>query len=497
MKNYGFLIILVILLAFFAGQLTYQFKSDRVPDKAEIIEVSNALNEIVQTVQPFNRIDLNAMYRQRDYWELFRDKNYQSKTFSSNINDCDSLQIQSIEDNSKYSIWLNFKCNNNIELPLNFFNRKPYISPSGSSYAYMAYQLNSKPFITTSWLMSKLHYFKPIELRDIPIELPAQFNILSEFNENELSLLISNEKMFQTNENIFLKTGDLQYYVIKRSRLNKILSASLFEISPSLKECSFSVGNICWKYRRLSFLKQLTNKSYTAFYLSLFILIIILIFVINKAKGEYLEQEKKKHAFRILTHELRTPISSLLLLIERLTKTSRNLTSEQQTDILELEKEIYRLKSLASKSSSILQSDKIKDFDFSYTQTNNIGTYIQDWFNEDIKIKELDSHINVIIDLYWFKTCLFNIIENAKKYGVAPIYISIHEKNKHVFIHIVDQGKTNFKNLNQLLKSPRMENKGLGLGLTIVKKTLKEMNIKLKFDAKPTTTFTLVLKGIK
>ena len=498
MKYLSPLFILSLILAFITGQLITQFDPDRIPETSEIKEINQVLDEVVQTIPPLMRLDLNTIYSDNNIWELFvNNPTLKSNKRNSFFSDCDSNNFRSQYLNQKEQIWLDFVCLRINRLPPNFFKSKPLVAPDGESYIYKAYQSARYPFSQYNWLIRNLNFFKPAELKELDINFRADFQLISLLNSNQSQLILKNAKMIQVDELIFLKTGYFQYYVMPIEKLNKILSASLFEVSLTKNNCSFVIGNVCWRFKEVSLLKQFTNKTYLSFITTIILLLTLSGFVYKTINGQKQEQERKKHAFRVLTHELRTPISSLILQLDRLTQKGSKLDRDLQTNILEIESEVYRLKQLANKSESILNSDDIEKYKFKEEIIYDLKDFIEENIRQEELINEVESGLCIKTDTYWFLLCLQNIINNAFKHGIKPVKIYSEQHGETIEIIIQDQGNLPTNKLKILAQDFSHEKGGLGLGLNIVNKTLKELNAGFKIRNTSPSEFSIIMKKEK
>ena len=104
-----------------------------------------------------------------------------------------------------------------------------------------------------------------------------------------------------------------------------------------------------------------------------------------------------------------------------------------------------------------------------------------------LRTKFLPPNVSVTTDLYWLKMCISNLVENAIRYGKPPIEIKILEFVSEVQISIIDHGAISFSNLKQIMGTKHKNTKGLGLGLSIVDKTLTALGGSLEFSKDPTS----------
>jgi hypothetical protein len=122
------------------------------------------------------------------------------------------------------------------------------------------------------------------------------------------------------------------------------------------KSCFIKEGAFCFDRDGNSLEALFRQSSIFVFLGSFFILFLISLVLYNKIKFQKIEEERKKHALRVLTHELRTPLANLILQIESINKNSEELSPSMLEDFLKIESDVYRLKRLTEKSSTYLQT---------------------------------------------------------------------------------------------------------------------------------------------
>ena len=215
----------------------------------------------------------------------------------------------------------------------------------------------------------------------------------------------------------------------------------------------------------------------------------------SRLKRKKLEEERKKHALRVLTHELRTPIASLLVHGHNIQKFYDKIPREVQENLAQIEGQIYRLKHLAEKSQGYLQTEDQKLIHLQKREIPSLNEFLEDIVHEYNNpalsfTKNEDTAIET--DPYWLKLCLTNLIENALRYGKPPIVVKLSIQKNKIQIDIIDQGLINYHSIKDLLKAKHTDSIGLGMGLTIVDKTIGEMKGKLLLTPNP-TTFSLIL----
>ena len=222
--------------------------------------------------------------------------------------------------------------------------------------------------------------------------------------------------------------------------------------------------------------------------------------------------EVQKNFINNLTHELKTPISSIALSAqvindEKILENPKRLfeyariIQEQNT---RLSKNVEKVLNLASLEKSRIHLNKeeinLKDF-LSEACTN----FKQNDNGQKTKIESDYQGITPIImaDKFHFANLLSNILENAVKYCVRKpvIQIGLKKINNHLYLSFTDNGigiskehrKKIFKKFYRVPTGNVHNVKGFGLGLDYVYKIVKAHNWKIKVDENPSggSIFTL------
>lgn len=214
-----------------------------------------------------------------------------------------------------------------------------------------------------------------------------------------------------------------------------------------------------------------------------------------------------------ITHELKTPLATL------------NLASKSlmQKEILEspkafentlgiLDRQNSRLQKLIDQVMTnslgseelVLNKEQIVDNDYFKNRIDDFELSVQ---SQDLAIQRNIEPIEVMlrIDTFLFTTALFNILENAVKYGKESIEININTKlmNNHYEIEISDNGigiqaekqKEIFEKFYRVASGNIHNVKGLGLGLYYTKQVIDSHggSIEVKSELNKGTTFIITI----
>ena len=232
--------------------------------------------------------------------------------------------------------------------------------------------------------------------------------------------------------------------------------------------------------------------------ISSIVLIAVLIYCFYYSIKSLLKQRKvaelKNDFISNMTHELKTPITSINLACETITDDNFDFNRERVNNYLTIiSDENKRLKTLVNNvlDSSFIDSDQLKLSKSSQNIADLIHAVVQR-FNLILISKNgaietnLDKNITSIIDKFHFSNALFNIIDNAIKYSEASpkIIIDLTKKSDCLEIKISDNGigisKTNqskiFDKFHRVTQGNIHNVKGFGLGLNYVKKIIELHN---------------------
>lgn len=211
-----------------------------------------------------------------------------------------------------------------------------------------------------------------------------------------------------------------------------------------------------------------------------------------RAFRKELELSKQQNNFLLaITHELKTPLSSIKLFFQTLRR--KELSEEKKSDLIR--RGIEDTDRLNNMIENLLLSARFEG--------NVLNPHLEEIDLHDFTIKLIDKlrfgvakdhfvHVRakgeVLIeaDMQFLNSVLINLIENACKYSPkeTDVNVTIHEKGNNIEIHIQDEGpgipekdkKKIFSKFYRAENEETRSNKGTGLGLYIVKELLKKIN---------------------
>lgn len=224
--------------------------------------------------------------------------------------------------------------------------------------------------------------------------------------------------------------------------------------------------------------------------------------------------EVQKNFINNLTHELKTPISSIaiassVLNNEDILKTPERLFAyakiiqEQNT---RLSKNVEKVLNLASLEKNRIHLN-LEEIKLNEIVNEIVAQFKQTDFGQkaNVEISDFDLEIIIFADRFHFSNLMLNILENGVKYceQKPELKISVIHKNKNIEMSITDNGigipkDQRRKIFTKFYRVPtgNVHNvKGFGLGLDYVQKIVSAHKWKIKVDENPEggSIFTVII----
>ncbi|APG60992.1 sensor histidine kinase [Christiangramia salexigens] len=197
-------------------------------------------------------------------------------------------------------------------------------------------------------------------------------------------------------------------------------------------------------------------------------------------------------------HQIGTPLSSLIGWTELLK--SENINPSY---VIEMEKDIDRLKTITERFSKIGSSPNLKETDI-VEATRESYEYLKTRSSDliDFSIKTPKQPINVMLNEQLYSWTIENLVKNAidAMRGKGALSVEIKHDLKQAHIYITDTGKGIDKNKFRLIFEPgeTTKKRGWGLGLSLAKRIIEEYHrgkIKVaKSEIGKGSTFQISLK---
>ncbi len=212
------------------------------------------------------------------------------------------------------------------------------------------------------------------------------------------------------------------------------------------------------------------------------------LWVIRRSAAREVSLARQRRNFLLsITHELKSPIASLRLILETILK--RNLSPEQRTPLLNNGlKDAARLQDLVE---SLLLAARLEDNWRPLQEPISFGALAQEVI-ESLRVRypEADFRVKIPADLapvqadkMGLTAILHNLLENALKYSPeqTPVELSAEQTEGRFRFRVADQGqgipdtekKAVFEKFYRMGNEETRHSTGTGLGLYIVNQVLK------------------------
>ena len=298
--------------------------------------------------------------------------------------------------------------------------------------------------------------------------------------ENKIKALFTNLKTYVNKE---YGTSVSVFSLEASSQFNEDSSLIVAKIMNSLEFKKYWA--VMPNFRRVIFYRLLRQILFSA--LVFISTCITFLFVIKARKKQEQLAVLKSDFMNNITHELKTPISTLTVALEALSNTDTPLNNSSAKEYIDMsKKELNRLTALVDSTLKInvLENDEFKLAlepiclkllldkvlqTMNLTKTENNCNFLYNTYGNNFNIKGHHLHLTSV---------LHNLIENAIKYNKSPLTVKIllEEKEAQIKLTIEDDGigiPTEYQNkvFDKFFRVPKGDvyTQGSGLGLYYVK----------------------------
>ncbi|MEO7211530.1 HAMP domain-containing sensor histidine kinase [Mucilaginibacter sp.] len=214
-------------------------------------------------------------------------------------------------------------------------------------------------------------------------------------------------------------------------------------------------------------------------------------------KKERKLMEQKKNFLLSVTHELKSPLASIKILLQTIQK--RDLTKAQILDFID--KSLLDVERLDDMVENMLLASKIDNRSYSFPKAEfNLSVLVDSIVNrlqitkcdcnQQIINAEIEPKIEITGDKFALTSVVTNLVENAVKYSkpCMAVDVKLFQKDGKVFFQVADHGigisdseKTRiFDKFYRVGSEDTRNTKGTGLGLYIVKEVLDKHQASIK-----------------
>ncbi|MGZ3872879.1 MAG: sensor histidine kinase [Mucilaginibacter sp.] len=208
-------------------------------------------------------------------------------------------------------------------------------------------------------------------------------------------------------------------------------------------------------------------------------------------------QEQKKNFLLSVTHELKSPLASIKILLQTIQK--RDLTKEQVLNFIG--KSLMDIERLDDMVENMLLAAKIENRSYTFPKDKFSLSVLVDSIVNRLQITkcegtqqiidaEIEPKIEITGDKFALTSVVTNLIENAIKYSgpCETVAVKLFSKDGKVFLEVADHGigiadhekNRIFDRFYRVGSEETRNTKGTGLGLYIVKEVLDKHQASIK-----------------
>ncbi|MCG7585195.1 DUF3404 domain-containing protein [Photobacterium sp. OFAV2-7] len=356
-----------------------------------------------------------------------------------------------------------------------WFDNQALLHPAGGSYAdrYLASLENKlgKDHPETQEFLS--HHKRQLTLANAAHPLHSQLRPLS---TKGVDALLSGYRAYLYEQNKLWINNELDWKVVKASQWQPLAESMQLKLTDSTAtSCSFRYSNLC--------ITAITPEKQWARWALIFSALVIASLLIRSLYQRRQNAKERQFVLQLLTHELRTPITSLGLTVELFREQFDDQNEQTQQAVWRLMADHQRLAQLTETSKGYLTTNSKEQF-------QRQRAYLSDWLEHCLDKHQLNYALNEDRELelpyYWLGICLDNLAKNAQQHGKGQITIEV-KVNKVLHIQVGDQGEfpSSAKRWLGMFSQPKHQ-ANMGIGLIIVSRLMKKMGGKLICLRKPT-----------
>lgn len=212
-----------------------------------------------------------------------------------------------------------------------------------------------------------------------------------------------------------------------------------------------------------------------------------------------------------ISHQLKTPLTSMQILIDNILDNPQMDESTKRKFITEISKQIKEMNFLILALLKLSKLDAgVVEFDKEKVSLNNIINDTIDTLDVLIELKQIKiiknfkSNSTIIGDYNWNKEAILNIVKNAVEHTSdnKTVTITLDENSVYTSITIKDEGEgikeKELKNIfNRFYKTENSNENSIGIGLSLAKSIIEKQNGHITVDSIEGQGTTFKIKYLK
>lgn len=390
--------------------------------------------------------------------------------------------------------------------------RAPFMHPSGRSYAALARGLPASPGTTPAavpamsreWARAHVRSFHVLELAALDVaSLDRDDRALASIPSEAWESLTRGDRVVLTRGSLLVaehgSLGLTKLRVYPRRAWETFVRAAPFALAPRATSalCARPASqDLCWEPRSVAdrhrpALLFGTGASAALVLAASFALGFAYIGERRRIHGDRI------HVLRTLTHELRTPATSLRLDIEPLRAAYDELPVSCQEPLLRISDGIERLHRVLHRSArymALFETSETGGSSVSLVKIAEVPS-VKDLFEElseewpeGVALTAPPEDVAIRVDPEWLGVAVRNLVENGVRHGKPPVAVAWRIDAGDLVVSVADGGSSASLSLRRAIAPNERDPKspGLGLGLAIVDRVARLLGGKLSHEPSPT-----------
>lgn len=405
-------------------------------------------------------------------------------------------------DLAKAWSWHARTCAPGSAAPDELVDRAPFIHPSGKSYAALAIVSGGGVASAASYAKAHVRSLHVLELAALdPTLLDREDRALASIPASGWQALARGDRILLLPRLLVVaERGQLGLSTLRfhsRAAWDDLARATSVAIAPRKvgEACARpATPDLCWRSltpmerHREGILAAIVGSGGLALLASVALAI------------AYVGERRRVHADRIhvlrtLTHELRTPATSLRLDIEPLRAAYDQLPESCQEPLLRISEDIERLHRVLHRSARYMalfeSTASPKESLVKAAPVSSVKEMLEDFaeeWPEGVVIEAGGPDGAVRTDTDWLSVAARNLVENASRHGRPPVTVTWKIEGDDLVLRVADGGETPKLSLRRAIAQHERDDDspGLGLGLAIVDRIARLLGGRLLHEPSPT-----------
>ncbi len=477
--------------------------SGRPPDAAT---AARTLGDFERSNAPAVEIDLAARYAGRldlldprkalPSWHRFARDEVTAVYVATKT--CPPGKLADIHDPAlaKAYAWHALTCAPGPLPPDDLFEHPPHVHPSGRSYAALA---RMRPNTPASWSVTHARSFHVLELASLGPELEPTDRALAVDLAGWEALTRGDRLVLMPSALIVADHGTFglaKVRVYPRAAWDAFAERAAIALLPRKPSelCAWPASpDLCWQPRTPADRHRsalLASTFGSAAFVGLASVALVIAYVRERRRVH----ADRIHVLRTLTHELRTPATSLRLDIEPLRAAYDDLPLRCQEPLLRMSDGIERLHRVLHRSARYMALFETSAKAESLIAVRDVPSAkamfeeLSEEWPEGVVLRSVGPDGAVATDREWLGVALKNLVENGVRHGRSPVSVSWTLADGGIVVRVEDSGVSPELSLRRAVQPYERDPKspGLGLGLAIADRVARLLGGKLVHEPSPT-----------